>query len=328
MSAGVAAPGPDERLPTLRGRTLDEIERITDVVFSTVGRPLKSASLFYALYWLVEIEGVTEAAFAFKRERERQSIGFWWYGTFSMASEFSNASSRYFIVGEPISNILNLDRVDLSITEHAREFLFPDDDVMGPAAEELLLRVQDLRQFTVQRDLAGYTNTYIQLRNQLEGDRFRDLGPWNEIARDLFQVMPATNKGPDLIVSNEETGWGLNFNGPAWVGIGNHLLRRDDLSDTAWVDQSWAVQHNNRAWFDKIDFGIGFEGPDEAAVRAIKPNVQRVRARDVGDAALALLDANLEGDMETVFEAAVEYDQKVEGINLRRLARQAGVLEF
>jgi len=40
MSADVAVvPGTGERLPTLRGRSVDDIERITDLVFSTVGRP-------------------------------------------------------------------------------------------------------------------------------------------------------------------------------------------------------------------------------------------------------------------------------------------------
>lgn len=330
MSADVdVVPGIGERLPTLRDRSDDAISRITDVVFDTVGRPLKSASLFYALYYAVEIEGVQEAAFDFKQLRERQSLGFWWYGTFSMAAEFANACERYFIVGDG----LLLADMGPSIREHAEEFLFPDDEDMAAAANLLMQRACQLKELTTQRNLVGYEQLFDWIRARHADGWFDGLGPWVEIARDMFQAMPQGGTSPGTMRRDDKTGWSVNFNGPAWVAIGNLLLRRGELSDTAYVDQCWALEHNNRHWFDKIDAPV--EGPDEAATRAVLPATRDspIDRSNVLGATIEVLDANREGDMATVFAAATEYQRtgiapgQPLGVNLRRVARDVGVLE-
>ncbi|NIS19021.1 MAG: hypothetical protein GWN18_03500, partial [Thermoplasmata archaeon] len=46
--------------------------------------------------------------------------------------------------------------------------------------------------------------------------------------------------------------WDPLFGGESWAAVCDHLLRRDDIPDTAWVDQSFSVQHNTGAWLNKV----------------------------------------------------------------------------
>lgn len=290
-----------------------------DIVFSVIARPLLSSSLFYALYYLVEVEGLSQAAFDFKQERERQYQAFYYYGNFSLVSEFQNATQRYYIVGREVRE-KSLEELD----EHAHEFLFPENEAFGDAAFELLERTSELNNTIVQRNQESVVDALLLVRSILEK---HDVGvSWAEYAVELFDAMPSRDKGPDTMRRDDDTGWPHGYDGPSWSGIAEHIARHDELSETAWVDQSWSIEHNNNRWIDKIDFD-----PDIQEAEAVRDLVfgpeftpEDAHQNDIRGAVGEILDAAREGDMTTVFDWAQEFTDQVD-VNLRRARMNAMV---
>lgn len=341
-----------------------------DVILNSVGRPLRGASLFYALYWLVEIEGIEAAAFDFQQLRQEYHDGFYWYGIYSIARELSHINEEYlvegFSVGEHTRNLVRdvefMDDVveerqlsPVKLRRHAASLIREDDleDLAGkfftqapdlsaarPVDTEAGIReIADMlnelqiigamerpRAFARMAldvfDNARYVEFGDDTREQLDSGfgelppAVRDAPPGSDVAHAFAQLNP-TAKARLAGLSGWRVG---DFDGPGWLGIADHLLRRDQLSQTAWVDQSWALTHNNGNWLNKVE-PLGFSLAEE--INADIGGGGRNMVLPLG-VLMNLLDANQEGDMETVFDVAVRFNDQV-GIDLRRLRRQVGV---
>lgn len=127
----------------------------------------------------------------------------------------------------------------------------------------------------------------------------------------------------ERIVALEPSGWLSNQrNGPGWTGITCHLLRRDELSETAWIEQCWSIEHNNATWMDKIDI----QDSERGVVRevAATPFAHDLVDPVIFDALRGLLDAARDGDKALIFDYAVQYGNEA-GVNLRRLRTMFGL---
>lgn len=241
-------------MSSANGRLDDpSIPEIVETIFKTVGHPVKNAALFYALYYLVEIEGFEAARFDLKQLRERQARGFFWYGIIAITTEFGNAHGNYFINGNSAGSILDGIHDDLGpedVRRHVREDLPLTEDVRERAVDAFMLVGDGLRTNGTAID----TETVFQ-RIQAQLGAVTEPVDYIRLIQAIFKRTRQFNGNDQRARNLGGTGWVIGYDGPAWVGVCDHLLRRDELSDTAWVDQSWSVEHNNSNWIDKIDFG-------------------------------------------------------------------------
>lgn len=340
------------------------------IIDDTVARPLSGAALFYALYWLVEIEGVAEAAFDFRQHVEAYWRGFYWYGIFSSVGEASSMFDKYYVDGWLVNRYLEADTViplqgedeetlellreaigsrltahqltPALMDEHINEVIGPDlDDDAREVLDDLFKEAGTIRQ----RKIVGETDRFgveslLQIAD-LVLDVMDDPEPAIEAIGALFSrsgtvsdylaevpqpdipdaVWDGFNFQEKIIVAGA-SGWrSPEWNGPGWAGITDHLMRRGELSKTAWVDQSWSIEHNNRNWLDKISYK---QSERDAAAEFLVPDIEDPNDRVVRGALIEVLDAAQEGDIERVFDAAVLFNDAA-GVNLRRQRRLRGI---
>lgn len=299
---------------------------IVDAVFETIGSPVKSSSLFYALYYLVEVEGVSEAALDFKRLREQQDTAFFWYGLVTAANELAHLEDNFYIEG-----------VNLVQFEHMR----PDKNAAEWFVDELEIEGDDRQ--TVVLDYIGHLDEFTPFDQDARMTRtLRNVDDLFGVIEDpqgfirnvrwFFETLPHTESGRSYVSKNRETGWVHGFDGPAWVGICDHLLRRGELSATAFVDTSWSIEHNNGNWFNKLVFNrtpaeldaiIDVLGLD---VEVGKPEEswRYITNGDVLRGTAAVLDLARDGPTSRLFDVA-EYFTRDLDVNLRHLRRQLGL---
>lgn len=291
-------------------------------------KPHKQAALWYSLYYAVEIEGVSEVAFEFRQLTRELAEAFYWYGIMSATRELGNCEVAFFIRGRTPAMILDdnsLNDWESHIEQYVAERLFADEPTMvGWAVRAIFVSTVGAANLLTAAGsgLNGIdTGTPRGAAAMLEnadaalgvGHDPDDTRAYIRNVRQFFRATPDTRHGRDIIEQENETGWVIDFNGGAWVGICDHLLRRDGLSDTAWVDQSWSVEHNNQSWLDKIGASHDPDRLEEMGVRG----GPFVALQDV-------LDAAQDGRMDRVFLWAQLYDADVD-VNVRRLRREIGL---
>lgn len=316
-----------------------EVSERVNTMFETVAHPIRGSLLFYSLYYLAEVEGVAEAEFDFRQVRDAYLEGFWWYGIYAALSEVSNVNSRYLVEGRAVSQYN--DRAEVRTRRNTEPRMLKSKD-MEPEIRRLAGR--DRAKFEILRELFFFAGGLDQATKGSEYDRplvssvmrrgesiadavshpiafLEAVGSMFHKTQTIYEVQGG---GPSLAktTTHGQSGW-LNdqWNGPGWAGIVDHLLRRDDLPATAWVDQSWSIQHNNNNWVDKI----AFSGFDQRLAREIAPFPDRggtdfAKDRNVLKALDHVLDLAREGEISEVLDWAEEYGNEVE-INLRRWRR-------
>lgn len=282
--------------------------------YGFVSRPVQYASLFYTTYWLSEIKGVDDAGFDFAQLRDLSHRSFQDYGIYSVVSEVSHLYQAFRVDDELLMDVKE---------EDIDEFLGGFDDLMERMghqfADEESALVRDLFRSSegVRRIVAQERNraTFVKTANVAEArwEAFSRPRRFLNTCRKLFDV--GYNKALD-------TGWSVNYGGPSWSGICEHLLRAVSQPKTSWVDTSWGIQHNNSNWLDKTE-------PAADEVRHLErlvdfPKIQTPRVWVYRTMLTAVLDWNQAGDWDNLYPVAATYDQHV-GVNLRRLARPLGV---
>lgn len=300
-----------------------------DIIFSALENPVRSAVQWYNLYYLVEVEGVQDVRFEFEQLSADLWMAFYWYGVYSITREIAHVDDRYFIMGSSVGQLLdpevNTEQGEASVREHAFEFLFPDGEptvtadtmTMAEWTMTLFENAESIR--SIPRE-----STPDGIRRHFElADEHLGLAPNTEAAREyaenvglFFRESPDNRWDSSTMMADQLTGWPQNFNGPAWFGVTEHLLRRRNLSRTAWVDQSWSIQHNSRNWLNKMQVETAFDFAD--AVLSDEPpfaNSLMILQR--------VLDA-AERDTELLLDMG-EYFLPELDINLRRLRQRIGV---
>ncbi len=298
------------------------IDHVVDLYWDLLSRPMATISLFYSLYFLVEIERVEEARFDFVNLRNRLEEGLMDYGVYSVLRELSHVFNQY----EFSAEVNGFDRKSVgSWLVRGRENLVKrhvENDVEGVQqvkilAKNLLLNSRFLsaaRKRTAVATEDGHKEFLFTARNLVGPERFSNVELLLTTARALFE--------------NEEN-WDPLFGGKSWGAVCTHLLRRDDLPKTAWVDQSFSVQHNTGAWLNKVEPELS---DSEVAVETFggELNGDRVtlptgETEDLVDAVWEfyvdrLLDAVQGGDIDTVLNVAENFSQNL-SINIRRFRR-------
>lgn len=310
-----------------------EFEAAVDEMYATLSVPIRHASLFYSLYWLTEIEGEPAASFDFMQLRTRLYESFQLYGLYSVARELSNSDTHFRINEQQIQT----HRLVASGGIEAD----PDNSPAGRDVVEAYVREQV---DPADRDLAFellWSSHRIPAQPQnatlddIEGLLVDAEHTWNalsepeaflRVASELFALSSGS--------AHPANGWERAFGGPAWQGIAKHLLRADELTEVAWINQSWAIAHNNANWLDKLEVptkerelvGEVYSVTNPDATGTIPISLPRY----FNGVLTQLLDQRKAGNMEYVFIHALEFVDPVHDldidleVNLQRLIARHG----
>lgn len=253
-----------------------------------VGNILETAAIWYALLYLVQIEGRDDFEFEFQRVTEHLSVAFLHYITFAAHKEWANLGERYYIRG---AAPLDWDREEVE-----RHLRFARDLRGIP------------RFYTTSRPQAGWD---LPIANPADVFHFlHENGAFDPTARcaDVALAFEQTpGGGPEAMMEAEGgTGWLPQFNGPAWTAIARHGRDWEDPTRVAWVDQTFSIEHNNGNFVDKIQ-------PDIDRRKTIGDDVYNssfLSVHEYQDAYLtALLDQNHAGNIRFVFSVASRIDR-------------------
>jgi hypothetical protein len=292
----------------------DFTERMVRAAEETAGRPIRNASLFYSLYYLSEIEGVDEASYDLFQVTDHLYDGLYAYGLHTITLEMQHIGRWFEVNGEPFA-----EATEQQIVDHFEEAISDKNQLYAIRAA--------MRFFHMGADLIFSPKVPWKSFAFIQGDLELADNPiqWVETAKEMYGDY---KEGRIKMSPGEEdqwpnyTGWVGGYGGPGWEAVAKHILRRQELTKIAWVDQSWSVQHNGGNWIDKIDMdpreyeviadvaSDGFFIGDNSADDLMFEDLLRALNNH-------LLDANLEGDMETVFRYAEHYQDEID-INLSR----------
>lgn len=291
------------------------IQELADHVNGTIGNILESAAVWYALLYLVQIEGRDDLRFEFDRVTENLSTALVWYVVFTTHKEATNAGQRYFIDGKPLQEV------------SARQYenhLKREQGVRGLPEVYLTAGGESLVNATILHP----SDAYFWLKR--EG--LLDDGPERacQNMRTLFDGMAQEPPGFDdrgLAVAEAferdgVSGWLSEFNGDAWTAIAEHGANWESPTRVTWVDQSFAVEHNNGNFLDKVKP----RGDRRERIGEEVYGTQHLSIYDYQtDFLQTLLDNNHDGNMDYVFGVAAEIDRTFSmGLGLRQAYREAG----
>lgn len=274
-----------------------------------VGNIIESAAVWYALLYLVQIEGREDLRFEFDRVTENLSQAFVWYIVFATHKEMTNAGQRYFIEGDPVQTV-SAERYENHIKRERGIRGLPHvyatggpDSLIGA----VILHVEDV---------TGWLDS-----NGLLSDPEQACA---DVAR-LFEGMAREPPGNELdLRATDYSGWYTEFNGDAWAAIARHGADRDSPTRVTWVDQTFSVEHNNGNFLDKVKpSGDRRERLGNEVYHTNHLSIHEYQT----DFLQELLDQNHAGNMSYVFGVAVGVDETFDlGFGFRQAYRRAGSL--
>lgn len=311
---------------------------VADLIFETAGRPVRTAAEFYGLYYLAEIENDPDAQLEFRFQRDRIRDGLYWYTVFALLSELSTGNGHYYITGDKVQQVREAappGKVGRPFGPHAGDLstfaVRPDDEVrrLTDRFVEMFVAMAPL--------ISNRGPDQVAVRGFLEeAERWLDaVSDPQQFVDDVERFFSETSSPPAGRRSEFEreniTGWLPQYNGEAWTAIAEHAHRlgTGELPDTSWVDQTWAIEHNNDNFLDKIDV-TPQERRDLADIRGsvfgddVGPDLSEGATRWL---LIRLLDAARESDMELVFTYATHFDTEA-NINYERKAEQYDITVF
>jgi len=290
-------------------------------------RPVESASIFYSLLYLNNIAEMPGASFDFSVQTDRLYDAFELFSFATIIREASVLEQGFYLDGFRGQGFYSQNsEYELSrLVRHFRETVPEHRGRVGKfirAARRLRAssgeKPGDINEMLryAEREFSAVSEPDQTVRMI---QRMFDAHP--TITTEDLDENPATmDTGP---IPQGPTGWIAGYDGPAWVGICDHFLRREEFSKPVWVDQSWSIEHNNSVWLDKID-----ATPDQQDTA----DEHLTNALYIGDtgpqveppatvATKRLLDANQNGNLRTVMTVAQTYDDAI-SLDLSRVLRR------
>lgn len=276
---------------------------MVDTLYRTVAEPVKSSSLFYILYYADVVEEIPGVEFDLNRLVDDLYKGFLYYGVYTTTREAAHIRQRHDIGEMQIRNLMERqeDVVRAYVVQHSPPDLV--DDVMDFIRDAN--RMGSAIASQPNRDQMKIILRRMQDFTLLGSNPERHMRVVESLLTDYPQKDTINKPGMD--------GWLPEFNGPAWGGIAEHIQRSDDTPKLAWVDQSWAIEHNTGNWLNKIQYtrdekealvespnGYGYSSAEYVSNESVRTIVQRI------------LNANRRGDMQTVLAAALDFNDEVE----------------
>lgn len=303
--------------------------RASQLIEQVLKRPVSHAAVFYALLYLdTAMDNKPPAVEAeVKLATDQIATAHFWYGVYATTRELRNAPGtvELTIDGEDVTiKGVMLDIVDEVIEDDpsAKDDLERFDFTGSYDADSAYMldgldRAQNLARAQLEPELEALTSQFRRettldiLTHYAELDRVSGQYP-----KAMFRVLERLDLDPlfETITLLEtyrqiyaQLDWRRGFGGEGWAGICDHLLRitDDNISLRLWTDQSWAVEHNNNGWLDKIDKN---QKEDDVARAALTdPGIPT-------EAVQGILEANLRGDMQIVFDAAAQAQREYNDI--------------
>lgn len=243
-----------------------DVDDAVDQMQEWIGRPVTSASQYYTLYYLVEIEDVDELGFKLMQTASALRDSFYNYSVFATASEAANVYEHFSWEGYTLSKIITrsprgqprvrsrkYDDVEREIEERADardHFQTALRDVADGWEHDILFEIM-MRERNLNSAPTRIPKELRYARHLEEGfNAFTDSESWLNAMQALFGYDWRGEHGPHI--SGDGFGWNPSFGGEAWAKVCETAKLKDEMGKQAYVDLMWSVEHNNGNFIDKI----------------------------------------------------------------------------
>jgi len=290
-------------------------QELGDQVMGVVGNILEAAAVWYSLLYLVQIEGRDDLRDTFNRVTANLSSAFIWYIVYTTHKELTNVSERYFIDGVKIAEVPP-EQYENHIKRERRIRGIPEpyQTAGGESlASAAIIHPPDAFAWLKKHDLLRDGPEYA-CRNMAI------------LFGGMARLPPTVDHEMDAAVEMDRydglTGWFEAFNGDAWRAIADHGAEWQSPTEVVWVDQTFAVEHNNGNFLDKVKprgdrrkkIGSEVYGTGHLSVYDYQTDFLQY-----------LLNRNHDGDMDYVFGVAAGVDELFDmGIGFRQLYAEVG----
>jgi len=302
---------------------VNDIDNTVNLIFETVGRPVKNTSLFYTLN-LLEANKVQRAKIDYNMLKNRLSDGLFYYGIYAITHELSNAGAYDLEVdGRTMSiyDILTSPDIDSSqvIRDNVRMYDLSNpriaDDILLDLTPDLFGKFTQPKQKYTRDDV---TKTLLAVERNIGGvsQPYQYIQTMSELFSD------------DILFSDTMAG---TYGGNAWGSICKHLLGKKTTPKAIWIDSSLGIEHNGNIWLDKIMLTdeeinkvlnmLGVTASEFMRDNGLKDEKEELSVMIYSNVFRELLDAKREGDIEGLFDIAVTFTDEIL-VNLNRLRRR------
>lgn len=294
-----------------------ETKELANLIWEVVGRRYRYASTYYVLYWLSEVKGYDAAEFDYAQLNDKLARGLYWYGVYAVTREALHFGNTVRVEGRgmdgSVGEIYNMgggeDRALAALRNTVGRGASSNPAVS--AAVDLLSEDADVVKSQLPR--GGAARVDLTKFWDTADTAFPVLSDTDSWLMGLSSLFNDVLQGPPGRTTEPELWWEDQYGGPMWGRATDHLLRMDDLSDAAWIDQTFAIEHNTGNWLDKVMLQAEQSGK-------LQPVTTYRGTFPEGRVMERILDAARDEEMDKLFSVAVQFEDELD-VSLTRAAR-------
>lgn len=254
-------------------RERKDIEPAVDEFYDLFTRPVTTASKFYTYYYLSEVRDLEGAGFKLMQFGRELSDAFLNYSLYACLREYTNYGLHFFIDNLKAKTISRANRnVNLSsddsdsISRRAGFWNKRSNEqyvqwIVDNIGGTVNLRMDNPSAKTIADQMM--TNWRLKFRPpahrediqdfMLQADRMYGYSNKIEEVFDALEFIFGYEWTSEDYMKHDD-GWSVNYGGEAWARIAETAWeQRQELSDNAYIDLMWSVEHNNGNFIDKVD---------------------------------------------------------------------------
>lgn len=320
-----------------------QAKEAAESIESSLGQPISTASHFYTLYYLTQQEDVDELEFDFFKLKDSLADDFLNYATAVTAEELHYISDNFEVkvsvngkkeippikygniwrstsrLAEKITPESRDRRKALAVREATKELMEREaESKLSEDAAEIVYQIafdnplekeygtyESLVGEMIRRAISN-TGAFIDNEAFLDAAQFLFGNEWLEAKGHPIDGMDAT-----LYFY----GWERNFGGNAWANVAETAKYYYEMSDEAFIDLMFSVEHNNGNFLNKTES----EYQEDIKNLEISDRVKGKRLHALSPSAFVkhilplYLDLAKEGDISPLYDIAISVDPQLRG---------------
>jgi len=258
----------------------EDIEPAIDEIEEYLGAPITRACEFYSLYYLTEQKGVDELGFDFFKVKDKLSDTLYNYSAYVLYREFMHVKDQfeinikdnendvsrrqpYLISVRPIDEIAEsgwsnindkfaIEGVKIAAIERMKEQI--NENLSGDAAANALEMLTEPGFYLEGGAVFAQPDEIMETSIKNAGafvndDAFLDVMQF--VFGNDWRSVPSS-RIPETPYTLTFRGWTQNYGGDAWAKVAESTKEYFNMSDEAFIDLMFSIEHNNGNFLDKV----------------------------------------------------------------------------
>lgn len=319
----------------------NQAEEAADNIEETLGQPISTASHFYTLYYLTQQKGVDELEFDFFKLKDRLADDFLNYATAVTSEELHHISDE-FKIKLSVSGQTEVPPFDYGDAYSSPSRLANDINPKSPDRREALAvrrattalmereaekslsedAVDIVKQIATENPLEPEYNVSITRVGSMISKAISNAGAFvdNQSFLDAAQFLFGQdwlNTEGEIVDGMEATvyfhGWVQDYGGEAWANVAETAKYYYEMSDEAFIDLMFSIEHNNGNFLNKTESEHAEDQKNlQISDRAKTKMLARLSPSPFVKEILPLyLDLAKDGDIAPLYDIAISVDPQL-----------------